>query len=378
MSEDLMREQAECLRHSRAGKTMTEISAIMDLNRHQVRRRLQAARKREKLDPVMADRLAAEGLVDLAGLHSGWLIQKEKGSGSSLYFHLGKDEDPISLAEAIKETIAEIPALPPIETVMLPGTGRGYATWLALADLHLGGEYGSQSLEDDINAAVDDIVQRLPPAEKAFIFELGDLFDANDHKGVTPASGNPCDVIRDDMLKNTLTAIRVLKRAIMRLLETHFEVEVHLVPGNHDPDSYLAVMIGLDGLFQLNDRVSVAVMDDEFRVVPWGQCAAFPHHGHTLKAQALKDVFSDQFPDEWAEARAYRLIMTGHLHHQDRGKDITGAETRQFRTLHRPNRWARMKGMFSYASLNAMTVHADRGPEYETISPIRPMLRGKA
>ena len=373
----IVEEQTTCLEYYRSGKSLKEIGEILKLSRHQVRRRVKAAEKKERLDPELVERLAQEGVTDLSGLHSGWLLKKDKGgSGSSLYFYLGPDEDPISFADAMRDAIGEIPKLPPLVPQTAEG-GEGYATWLALADMHLGGEYGSSELEEDFNAAVDDICKRLPPAEKAFVFELGDLFDANDHKGVTPASGNPCDVKRDDMLGNTQLAIRVLKRAIYRLLETHKEVEVHLIPGNHDPDSYLAVMIGLDAHFSEVEQVTIHVTDDEFRVVPWGNTAAFPHHGHTLKAPDLKDVFSDQFPDEWANAKAYRLIMTGHLHHMDRGKDLTGAESRQFRTLHRPNKWARMKGMFSYASLNALTVHAERGPEFETISPIKPLLRGK-
>jgi len=265
--------------------------------------------------------------------------------------------------------------VPRLSAIPKPKTkGKGYANWIALADLHIGGDYGDEYLEKDFNFAIDDLVARMPKAEKAVLFELGDLLDANDHKGVTPHSGNPCDVKRDEHLTNTQTAIRVMRRAIYRLAETHSEVEVHLIKGNHDVTAYQAVMLALEAHFENSKHVTIIVSNEEYRVVSWGECAAFPHHGDTAKWPTLKDVFADQYPDEWAAAKMHRIIMTAHFHH-DRKNDMVGCVGEHYRTLHRANAWAKSKGLMSRGSLTAMTVHKDRGEEYRTISNIKPLYR---
>lgn len=376
--EKILHEQAEALRLRREGLLTGEIAQRLGLTRHQVLRRLRSAVKREGLDPVLAGKLAEKGITDLSGLHSGWLIDKDAatGSGQSLYFFLGPDGEKLDFADAILDVMKEIPRLEPLKRPKKNHAGKNYATWLALADLHVGGDYGDPDLEADYNRAIDDLILRMPPAEHAVFFELGDLLDANDHKGVTPASGNPCDVRRDDHLENTRIAIRICRRTIYRLLETHQTVEAHFIKGNHDRTAYMAVMLALSEHFANNPRARIVVSDAEFRVVSWGQCAAFPHHGDTLTWSQLKDVWADQFADEWATARMHRHILTAHYHH-DRKKDLVGAVAEQFRTLHRPNGWAKSKGLLSRGSLTAMTVHRERGEEYRTISNIANRYEGR-
>ena len=213
------------------------------------------------------------------------------------------------------------------------------------------------------------------------ICELGDLLDANDHKGVTPASGNPTDTVRDNHFFNTKEAIRLMKYAAYRLLETHSEVELHMIRGNHDETAFFAVLFALEEHFSDNPRLTVVIPkspeEEEYRVFSWGECACFPNHGDKAKPEALKEVFTDQFPDEYAAAKAYRVIATGHLHNLQ-VKSLGNCEHRQFGTIHRPNRWARMKGFFAYGRISVLTVHKTRGLESDTMSNIRPMLRGKA
>ena len=377
--EQILQEQQTCFSAFIAGKKIGQIAEDTGLSRHQVRRRISSARKHERLDPELAHRLASQGIVDLAGLHSGWLLEKDKsGSGSSLYFYLGPDEEKISFVDAMLDVLEDIPRLDPIKKAVIHenGAGKGFANWIALADLHVGGHYGDPKLENDFTYAIDNLVWRLPPAEHAVLFELGDLLEANDHKGITPHSGNLLDVRRGDHLKNTQTAVRLVRHALYRLLEAHDTVEAHFIKGNHDPTAFIAVMLALKEHFANNPRIEIVVSDDEFRVISWGSCAAFPHHGDTLKWAELKDVFADQFPDEWAAAKAHRIIMTAHFHH-DRKRDLVGCVAEHFRTLHQPNNWSKSRGFFSRGSLTAMTVHRDHGEEFRTFSNIRNTLRGR-
>lgn len=378
MTHSIEAEQAYCLQMKRQGKSRAEIADLTGMSLHQVKRRIAGGLKAEKLDPEIRRQLSAKNISDLAGLHSGWLLQKDpsSGSGSSLYFHLGPDQEKIDFADAIRDVLREIPVLPPLPAPGIQADAKDHANWIMLADLHVGGHYGDPQLERDFERAIDELVSGMAPAEHAVLMELGDLLDANDHKGVTPASGNPCDVIRDNVLTNTQTAIRLMRWAILRLLETHQTVEVQMVKGNHDQSAYIGVMVALAAHFADEPRVFINVSDDEFRVIQWGLCALFPHHGDTLKWVALKNVWTDQFPDEWAQAKSFRLISTGHLHHE-KSHDLGGCMGRQFGTLHRPNGWAKGRGLFSYGMLAGLRVHKTRGYCGEKVANITPMLKGK-
>lgn len=366
---DLIAEQDEAARLQREGMTRAQIASAMGLSESGVKRRLAGYAKRQRLDPEIAARLAQAGVKDLAGIHSGWLLQKDKnGSGHSLYFYLGPDQERIDFAAAMRDVLSEIPRLPPLPAVASPK--NDLANFVFLADLHVGGEYGSPDLEQRFNECSDDLMSRLPKAEKAVIVELGDLLDANDHKGVTPASGNYCEVIRADSLTNTMTAVRMLKRVIYRAAETHAEVEVHLIRGNHDETAYIAVLIGLAEHFADNPQVRIVVSDDDFRVILWGKCGVFPHHGDKAKWPELKDVWADMFPQAWAACEAERMIATAHFHH-DRQRDMLGAHGRHFRTLAAPNKWARNHGLINRGTLTAVTFHKERGKEGETCANVK-------
>lgn len=371
----LIEQQIQALKMQQSGFSREEIAKVLGLSVAAVKRRLSGARKMERLDPEILKTLQRKGITDLAGLHSGWLLEKDKsGTGHSLYFYLGADEEKLSFADAVIDSLKEIPRLKPVSRIneSRKQDGIGYANWLALADLHVGGDYGDPTLEDNFNAAIDDLVQRMPAAQHAVLFELGDLLEMNDHKGVTPGSGNHLEVRlgQDAFLEATQVAVKLMRRALYRLLETHDTVEAHFIRGNHDETAFIAVMLALKEHFSNNPRLNIVVSVDEYRVVTWGQCAAFPNHGDKLKWPQLKDVWTEEFPDEWAAAKAHRVIMTAHFHH-DRRQDLIGCVGEHFRTLHGPNNWARNRGLLSRGSLTAITVHSERGEEFRTISNIR-------
>lgn len=382
-TQEILREQATCLALKEQGHTRTEIAEATGLSRHQVARRLSGAAKAARLDPRIQAHLEKEGLTDFASLHSGYVFMRNEEDNkktSSLYFYLGPDEEKIDFVDALTEVLSDIVKLPPIPAPAYTVRTQDYCNWLFLADLHIGGDYGDQRQTEDFIVCIDDLVRRMPLAQKAVLCELGDLLDANDHKGVTPASGNPTDTYRDHHLFNTMEAIRLMKYAAYRLLETHQEVEFHLIRGNHDETAFYAVLLALKEHFSDNPRLNVFIPscpeEEEFRVVSWGHCAFFPHHGDKAKPEALKEVFTDQFSDEYAAAKAYRLIATGHLHNL-KVQSLGSVEHRQFGTIHRPNRWARQKGFFNNGRLSVLTVHKTEGLQDEVMSNIKPMNKGK-
>lgn len=356
------------------GENYVIVAELLSKNESTVRRAVKAALAWGDASEGQKDALESTGL-DISQARHGWriIVDPLTGSRDSVFWKKETDseDDPINLAEAIK---ASLKSIPPLAQIAGPkNLPADLCNFIPLADLHVGGEYGDPKYLTIVNEAIDRLILALPKACKAVLMDMGDLLDANDHHGLTPASGNNVDVIRENHLKNTCDAINIMSRAIVRLAETHEEVEVHLLRGNHDETSYIGVMVALYYRFMDNPRITIVLSDDNFRVISWGKCAVFPHHGDKAKWEDLKSVFSDQFPDDWARAKYWRFIWTAHIHH-DKQREMIGAVGEHFRTLSTGTNWAQMKGLFSRGGIQAITLHKKWGEIGRTKTNLTPLL----
>lgn len=350
------------------------VALLTGKNESTVRRHVQKALKWEEASEGQKSALEVTGL-DIGQARHGWRIVVDPATGSrdSVFWKQQADDDaePVNMVEVLK---ASLKTIPPLAKIIPPrNLPQDLCTFIPLSDLHVGGEYGDPKYLDVCNDAIDELISQLPKATKAVLMDMGDLLDANDHHGLTPASGNNCDVIRENHLKNTCDAVNIMSRAIVRLAETHETVEVHLLRGNHDETAYIGVMVALHYRFANNPQVNIVLSDANFRVIPWGKCGVFPHHGDKAKWEDLKSVFSDQFPEAWAKAKYWRYIWTAHVHH-DKQRQLIGADAEHFRTLFAPNNWAQMKGLFSRGGIQAITLHKKWGEKHRNKVNLTPLL----
>lgn len=356
------------------GECYATVAKVTGKGESTIRHSVKSALAWEKASEGQKDALEVTGL-DINQARHGWriIVDPVTGSRDSVFWRRENDseEEEVNLVDVLKNSLRTIPPLSKIKSPRdLPGE---LCNFLPLADLHVGGEYGDPLYLDSVYQALDRLISALPPARKAVLIDLGDLLDANDHKGLTPASFNDCDVIRENHLKNTIDAVNIMATAAVLLAECHEEVEVHLLRGNHDETAYIGVLVALHYRFKDNPQITIVMTDDNFRVIPWGKCAVFPHHGDKAKWEQLKSVFSDQFPDAWAKAKHWRFIWTAHVHH-DKQKDMIGATGEHFRTLFPSNNWAQMKGLFSRGGIQAVTLHKKWGETGRTKTNLTPLL----
>jgi hypothetical protein len=368
--------QEETLKLWRSHKECyAEVARITGKGESTVRKSVKGALAWLEASEGHRDALEATGL-DIGQAHHGWriIVDPVTGSKDSVFWKKETDdeEDPVNLVEVLKTSLRTIPPIGSIKS-STKYPSKDLCNFIPLADLHVGGEYGDPGYLDAVYEALDRLMGDLPKATKAVLMDMGDLLDANDHKGLTPASGNDCDVIRENHLKNTVDGVNIMSHAIVRLTETHEEVEVHLLRGNHDETAYIGVMVALHYRFKDNPQVKIILSDDNFRVISWGLCAVFPHHGDKAKWEDLKSVFSDQFPDLWAKAKYWRFIWTAHVHH-DKQRQLIGADAEHFRTLAAPNNWAQMKGLFSRGGIQCITLHKKWGETHRNKANLIPLL----
>lgn len=356
--------QLEALRvYREQGDNATKAAKILGKAPRTVQDLVRKALKWEEVDTGVAASMAATG-IGISTIKGGWRIVEEiqpdgtKIRNSVRYSVKDQPVDSGDLADAIKSALSDLtPRVPIVAPSNLP---QDLCNFIPLCDLHVGGEYGDPEYLNVVHNAITRLVGGLPAAKKAVLIDMGDLLDANDHHGLTPASGNECDVIRENHLKNTVDALNIMRHAIELLAQTHEEVEVHLLRGNHDETAYIGVMVALAIHYKESPSVNVILSDDNFRVIEWGKCGVFPHHGDKAKWESLKDVFADQFSDAWSRAKFWRFIWTAHVHH-DKQRELGGAMGEHFRTLAKPNNWAQMKGLFARGSIQAVTLHKEDG-----------------
>jgi hypothetical protein len=365
-------EQAEVWALREQGMTNPQIAEELGLTLGTVKNRIQRARKWAKLDPTVQQRLIAKGYQHADSLHSGWILDKDdSGSGESLYFYLGKNEDTLSVEDLTNAIRDELASVLPAPTIPRPEhAAKNRANFIGAADFHLGGAYGDPKEEEIYLTAIDDLIARLPLAHKAVFIDLGDLTDANDHTGTTPKSKNPLDVRRDELLPTIQLAVRILKYAAYKLAETHHEVELHFKRGNHDMTIYMGIMVALHEHFSANpeSRVKVIMDDREFYPILWGGCGILPNHGDQVKWETIKDIWAEDFPDEWAKSKVWREIWTGHMHHL-KSRELIGAYCRQFGTIAAPSAHARDRYR-SRGTLTAVTFDKKLGRTSETVANV--------
>lgn len=153
-----------------------------------------------------------------------------------------------------------------------------------------------------------------PNAARAVIINGGDFTHQTDDTNKTRRSGHVLDVAGRNVI-TVVEAIEIIASAIEMALTKHQLVEYFSVPGNHDPQNWEMILIGLRERYRTNPRVNIDVTWNEFSVLEHGEVAIFIHHGDKRTPKDLAMFCAAEFPDVWGRTR-YRMLLTGHLHHQ--------------------------------------------------------------
>jgi hypothetical protein len=143
------------------------------------------------------------------------------------------------------------------------------------------------------------------------------------------------------------------------LLRRHNRVLVRILPGNHNPHSYLAVMFALAERYRNEPRVTVVRDPGEFWVHQFGDVLLAAHHGDKAKAERMVLWMAEQHAAVWG-ATKYRYLFTGHLHHH-KSADIGGVQWEQLRAVTARDAYAVSHAYSARAQMQAITYHKARG-----------------
>lgn len=253
------------------------------------------------------------------------LIRGEEGDGFALQWVKEKADQAVEtraeMIAALKDELRSIKPLPRIKTPRR--TLADYLAVLPFGDPHLGQYSWGDETGDDYDLdiaeqlhvdAVDNLVCRLPPVKTGLLISVGDTTHGDNSTNRTPASQHSLDV--DTRFRKVLkVTIRTFERCISRMLERFENVEVVIVPGNHDPHASAAIVIGLACLYRNNPRVRIEESPAKFIYKRHGKCLIGITHGDTCKLEKLGELMANDRAKDWGETE-FRHWFTGHWHHR--------------------------------------------------------------
>jgi hypothetical protein len=241
---------------------------------------------------------------------------------------------------------------------------------LMVPDLHLGQiSWSPETRGDDYNieiacellkASVRGMINEAGPRIKKIAFPIGnDFFNIDSHLKTT-TRGTPQD--EDGRWQHSF---RVGCRTMMDIigeLSTRFEVDVMVVPGNHDVQRSFYMGEVLAAFFHDNERVSIDNSPHNRKYRLYGCTLVGYTHGDQESPKDLPMLMAHQEPHLWSKS-LYREWHHGHLHHE-KNNEVGGIKLRHFPALVPPDAWHSKKGY-------VMSVRQACAIEYSEDGPIR-------
>lgn len=203
-----------------------------------------------------------------------------------------------------------------------------------------------------------ELVEMTPNSHRAVVLGLGDLLHMDNSRNMTERSGNVLDV--DGRYAKCLeTCSDLVIEATELVASKHEEVEADLKPGNHDPNSTVALQLALYRHFRDVKRVSVEPSPNPWFWKRFGVNLIGGTHGHETKLPDIPLVVANIRRQDWSETLT-RHVHTGHVHHKREHED-GGVHAFAHRAPVKQDAYHAAHGYLSGRSMSAYHYHHDRG-----------------
>lgn len=275
------------------------------------------------------------------------------------------DDDPTAVAERLRSILEGLKPAPVVPAPLY--NDADLLTVYTIADAHIGMRAWQRETGEsyDVDIAVDRLrswigrlVAASPPSGEAIILDLGDTTHMDDGTNQTPASKHVLDV--DGRYFRTLDmTIAAMADAVQMALAKHAHVTVVIIAGNHNPNSYMAIMFALAERYRDNPRVTVRKDPREIWAHRFGSNFLAAHHGDKSKPERLVMFLADEYADDWGKTK-HRFLWTGHQHHL-KSADIGGMQWEQLRAMTARDAYAYTNAYTARSQLRATTLHRTGG-----------------
>lgn len=275
--------------------------------------------------------------------------------------------DPEDYAARMEAAFADFkPAAQPLP--IPEGQYADQLTFYPWADPHFGmfawkGDTGKNWDLKLAVAAVKDtftkLVAKSPKTKKALLLIGGDILHA-DNQAERTRSGHQLDV--DGRFPKVVdTAGETAAWNISLMLTNHEEVEVIVLPGNHDENSFYAITMFLRAWFRNEPRVKVDRSSNPFRHREFGKVMLSMTHGHMAKAKRLPLIMAHDEREMWGRC-TFTYGHMFHVHHASKDQDEDGGVLIETHRIVAPaDAWHYAEGYRSGRSLQSILYDRERG-----------------
>ena len=245
-----------------------------------------------------------------------------------------------------------------------------YLAMYMIGDHHYGMLADSETKVDDddwdvkiatkiLVESTDRLANRVGNAEVGVLLNVGDFFHA-DSSANTTTKGTPVDV--DTRIGKTFKlAGRLFQVLIDKMLETHKEVVVINVRGNHDSDMACHLSSCLELLYSQEKRVNVLPNYSKFIHYQWHNNLFVFHHGDRMKHEQILQVVIKNLDDEWSQSKN-RYCHLGHIHHHT-AREVGSMHFEHWGSLTATDQWHSDSGYGAERSMTAVVYHKDHGED---------------
>jgi hypothetical protein len=207
--------------------------------------------------------------------------------------------------------------------------------------------------------STERLSKRVGNSEVGVLLNVGDFFHA-DSSANTTTKGTPVDV--DTRIGKTFKlAGRLFQVLIDKMLETHKEVVVINVRGNHDSDMACHLSSCLELLYSKEPRVNVLPNYSKFIHYQWHNNLFVFHHGDRIKHEQILQVVIKNLDDEWSQSKN-RYCHLGHIHHHT-AREVGSMHFEHWGSLTATDQWHSDSGYGSERSMTAVVYHKDHGED---------------
>ena len=207
--------------------------------------------------------------------------------------------------------------------------------------------------------ATDRLAARVGNAKTGVLVNVGDFFHA-DSSANTTTKGTPVDV--DTRIGKTFKlAGRLFQVLIDKMLETHEEVVIINVRGNHDSDMACHLSSCLELLYSREPRVNVVQNYSKFIHYQWNNNLFVFHHGDRIKHEQILQTVIKNLDDQWAESKN-RYCHLGHIHHHT-AREVGSMHFEHWGSLTATDQWHSDSGYGAERSMTAVVYHKDSGED---------------
>jgi hypothetical protein len=245
-----------------------------------------------------------------------------------------------------------------------------YLAMYMIGDHHYGMLADSETKVDDddwdvkiatkiLVESTDRLANRVGNAEVGVLLNVGDFFHA-DSSANTTTKGTPVDV--DTRIGKTFKlAGRLFQVLIDKMLETHKEVVVINVRGNHDSDMACHLSSCLELLYSKEKRVNVLQNYSKFIHYQWHNNLFVFHHGDRMKHEQILQVVIKNLDDQWSQSKN-RYCHLGHIHHHT-AREVGSMHFEHWGSLTATDQWHSDSGYGAERSMTAVVYHKDHGED---------------